>query len=163
MESLGHENRLINLEDGFSPVTGVVGAAATVVRLNRLGWYALADGVSHHIARFVIVFKLVIAADQQLLHFARFVQIDGGVDTVAHHRAQAAITIDARAKNNRNAGGGNSVGRIDLVGIARLNPGAPQKGRSGHKQKNQDDSKQAIEPARPVARRLVGKVNICRG
>ena len=83
VEALRDEDGTVDLEDVARAVAGVVGAPPALVWLEGLTRHAALDGVLHHVKGLVVLLGLVVAAEQQALDFARFVQANGRFHAVA--------------------------------------------------------------------------------
>ena len=123
MKPLRDQHRLRDAEDRGGAIAGVIGAPARVIARHIAGGDAAAHGVVVHAARLVVVGEAVVAADQQLAHFAGLVERDGRVHPILQHGAEAAIGPDAGAEDDgdRPFRRGGDIGQ-HLAVVAPLDP-----------------------------------------
>ena len=123
MKTLRNQERPLHAEDGVGPVAGIVGAAAGVVAHHVGRRHTAGHGIVVHAPRLVVIHEAVVAADQQLAHFAGVIKRDGRVHPVGQHRAEPAVGANAHAEDDRDRRFGHGVDvRQHQPVIAPLDP-----------------------------------------
>jgi hypothetical protein len=91
VEALRDDHDTFDAKDLPRTVAAVVGAATGVVKYDVILWDAQAQGIVFHRLRFVVVDATVVAAAQQLLDFARPVELNAREDTVGQNRREGTV------------------------------------------------------------------------